>query len=192
MGYLPILILAGVVFALCFLVDKAFTRLFRSRRQHCSGLAVRASRRYGSAGVIVGFFGIAGLLSGLNGQVLLIVAGCVLLAVGLGLTVYYLSFGVYYDKDTLLYTEFGRKGREYRFQDILGQKLYRLQGGGLFLELHMADGGTIHIQPGTMEGTEDFLNHAYDAWRRQKGLSEEECTFHSTADSCWFPTMEDT
>lgn len=192
MQYLAFAILVGLVFLACFGVDKGFTRLFRNKKQHRSGLAVRANRRYGSIGMVVLFFGAAGLLSGLGGQILLVVAGIVLLAVGVGLIVYYLSFGVYYDEDTMLLCVFGKREREYRFQDILGQKLYRLQGGGIFVELYLTDGQTVHIQPGTMEGTEAFLSHAYAAWQRQKGLSDGDCPFHDPSNSIWFPTMEDT
>lgn len=192
MEYLVILAIALLVFGACFGLDRAFTRLFRNKKQHRSGLAVRANRRYVSIGVVVMFFGVSGLLSGLGGQTLAVVAGIVLILVGVGLTVYYLSFGVYYDGDTLLFCTFGKRGREYRFQDIQGQKLYRLQGGGVFVELYLEDGETIHIQPGTMEGAEAFLNHASAAWQRQKGLSDADCPFRNTDDSIWFPTVEDT
>lgn len=191
MQYLGFILLIGLVLLICFGVDKGFTRLFRSKKQHRSGLAVRANRRYGSIGMVVVFFGMAGLLTGLGGQILMVVAGIVLLIVGIGLIVYYLSFGVYYDTDTMLLCTFGKREREYRFQDILGQKLYRLQGGGILVELYLSDGRTVHIQPGTMEGTEAFLSHAYAAWQRQKGLSDEDCPFHDISNSIWFPVMED-
>lgn len=192
MQYLAILLIALPVFGLCFAVDRGFVRLFRNRRQHQTGLAVRANRRYAAIGAVVAFFGVAGLLGGIGGRTLAVVAGIVLLVVGLGLLAYHLSFGIYYDEDTLLYCTPGKRGREYRFQDILGQKLYQLQGGGVFVELYMCDGHTIHIQPGTMEGAEAFLSHAYAAWQRQKGLKDEDCPFHDPAGSIWFPTMEDT
>ena len=60
MGILRILLIAVLVFGLCFLADKGFSRLFRSKVQHRSGLAVRASKRYGSFGVILLVLGIPG------------------------------------------------------------------------------------------------------------------------------------
>lgn len=192
MQYLALLILAALVFALCFALDKVFVKLFRNKTQHQSGMALRANKRYGSIGLVVAFFGIAGLLSGLGGQKLMLFAGAVLMVTGMGLIIYYLSFGVFYDEDTLLCSAFGRKDRVYRFGDIQGQKLYRIQGGNILVELYMTDGNTIHIQPGTMDGAEAFLNHAYAAWQRQKKLTPEDCTFHDASNSIWFPIMEDT
>lgn len=188
MQYLALLIIAALVFAICFGLDKAFVKLFRNKTQHQSGMALRANKRYGSIGLVVAFFGIAGLLSGLGGQKLMLVAGTVLVVTGMSLIIYYL----FYDEDTLLYSAFGRKSRVYRFEDIQGQKLYRLQGGNILVELYMADGTTLHVQPGTMDGAEAFLNYAYAGWQRQKKLSTGDCSFYDASNSIWFPTMEDT
>ena len=43
MTFFLILLIAAAVFGLCFAVDKAFAKLFRSKAQHRSGLAIRAS-----------------------------------------------------------------------------------------------------------------------------------------------------
>ena len=53
-----ILLVAAAVFGVCFLVDKAFAKLFRSKAQHRSGKAVRANKRYGLFGVILLVLGI--------------------------------------------------------------------------------------------------------------------------------------
>ena len=47
MTFFLILLIAAAVFGLCFAVDKAFAKLFRSKAQHRSGRAVRANKRYG-------------------------------------------------------------------------------------------------------------------------------------------------
>ena len=52
MQLFPILVIAAIVFGLCYLVDKTFTRAFRSKAQHMSGRAVRLTKRYGVFGVI--------------------------------------------------------------------------------------------------------------------------------------------
>ena len=62
MSVVFILLVAAAVFGLCFAVDKLFTKLFRSRAQHRSGMAVRASKRYGAFGVILMVLGVAALL----------------------------------------------------------------------------------------------------------------------------------
>ena len=56
--FLPLALVAAVIFGICFLVDKAFTKLFRSKAQHRSGMAVRANKRYGLFGVILTVLGI--------------------------------------------------------------------------------------------------------------------------------------
>ena len=60
------LLVAAGVFGVCFLVDRLFTRLFRSRAQHRSGMAVRAGKRYGAFGVILMVLGVAALIFGEN------------------------------------------------------------------------------------------------------------------------------
>jgi len=48
-----IILVAALVFGICYLVDKGFTRLFRSKAQHRSGKAIRASKRYGGIGTVL-------------------------------------------------------------------------------------------------------------------------------------------
>ena len=42
---IPIILIIAVVFLLCYLADKGFTKLFRGKVQHQSGKSVRLSRR---------------------------------------------------------------------------------------------------------------------------------------------------
>ena len=161
MEYIGVLLLAALVFGGCWLLDKGFVAMFRNKAQHKSGLAVRANKRYGSIGLILAVLGIAGIFSGLEGQLLMLIGGIVLLLVGIGLIVFYLSFGIFYDGDTMLLTGFGKKDKVYRFREIKGQKLYLIQGGTVVVELHMEDGRTINVQTGTMEGAYSFLDHAF-------------------------------
>ena len=113
------------------------------------------------------------------------------LIVGAGLVVYYLSFGVFYDEDTLLLTGFGKKPRSWKFCQIRSQKLYMIQGGSVVVELHMDDGNTVSVQTRSMEGTYPFLDHAFSAWCRQKGICPETCEFHDPSNSKWFPDTEE-
>ena len=45
MQFVATLLIAAAVFGVCFLVDKGFTKLFRSKTQHRSGMAVRANKK---------------------------------------------------------------------------------------------------------------------------------------------------
>ena len=186
-----ILLIAAAVFGLCFAVDKAFTKIFRSKAQHRSGLAVRASKRYGLFGVILSVLGIMAACVGIADGSVLLWGGIIVLLMGLGLAVYYLSFGVFYDGETFLLSRFGKKDVTYRFDQIKGQKLYLVQGGNIIIELHMTDGGTVSLQS-TMDGVYPFLDTAFAAWCMQTGRDPQSCDFHDPSQSLWFPTVEET
>ena len=190
MTFFLILLIVAAVFGLCFAVDKAFAKLFRSKAQHRSGMAVRANKRYGLFGVILSVLGIMAVCVGMTDGPVLLWGGIVVLLMGAALAVYYLSFGVFYDGETFLLSRFGKKEVTYRFSDIKGQKLYMVQGGNVIIELHMADGGTVSLQS-TMDGVYPFLDTAFAAWCLQTGRDPQSCDFHDPSQSLWFPTVED-
>ena len=190
MTFFLILLIAAAVFGLCFAVDKAFAKLFRSKAQHRSGMAVRANKRYGLFGVILSVLGIMAVCVGMTDGPVLLWGGIVVLLMGAALAVYYLSFGVFYDGETFLLSRFGKKEVTYRFSDIKGQKLYLVQGGNVVIELHMADGNTVSLQS-TMDGVYPFLDTAFAAWCLQTGRDPQSCDFHDPSQSLWFPPVED-
>ena len=190
MELIAILLVAAVVFGICNLVDKAFTKAFRSKAQHRSGKAVRVSKRFGVFGVILTVLGIMAICVGVTDGPLLLWGGVTGLIVGICLAVYYLSFGIFYDGETFLQSRFGKKDVVYYFKDIKGQKLYVIQGGSTLVELHMTDGHTVSLQS-TMDGVYPFLDTAFAAWCLQTGRDPQSCDFHDPSQSLWFPTVED-
>ena len=190
MTFFLILLIAAAVFGLCFAVDKAFAKLFRSKAQHRSGRAVRANKRYGLFGVILSVLGIMAICVGISDGSVLLWGGVIVLLMGIFLAVYYLSFGVFYDGETFLLSRFGKKEVTYRFSEIKGQKLYLVQGGNVIIELHMEDGGTVSLQS-TMDGVYPFLDTAFAAWCMQTGRDPQNCDFHDPSQSLWFPTVEE-
>ena len=191
MEFIAIMLIAAAVFGVCYLVDKAFTKAFRSKAQHRSGKAVRAAKRYGIFGVLLTVVGILAVCVGITDGWVLLGGGIIVLLMGAGLIVYYLSFGVFYNDDSILYARLGKKDVTYEYRDILGQKLYLVQGGSIVVELHMADGSVVSVQS-TMDGVYPFLDAAFAAWCSQTGRNPEECEFHDPAQSLWFPTVEET
>ena len=185
-----ILLIAAAVFGLCFAVDKAFAKLFRSKAQHRSGMAVRANKRYGLFGVILSVLGVMAICVGISDGSVLLWGGIIVLLMGICLAVYYLSFGVFYDGETFLLSRFGKKDITYRFDQIQGQKLYLVQGGNVIIELHMTDGNTVSLQS-TMDGVYPFLDTAFAAWCLQTGRDPQSCDFHDPSQSLWFPAVED-
>lgn len=188
MGFAGVIIMAAVTFGVCFALDKLYTRTFRNKEQHATGLSVRANKRYGVVGVLMVVLGIAAVIFGIPEDTVLWVCGLLIIAVGIGLIVYYLSFGVYYDADSFIVSSFGKKSRTYRFGDIKAQQLY-VASGTVVIELHMKDNQTVSLQAG-MEGVYAFMDIAFDGWCRQTGVERENCDFYDPAQSCWFPAWE--
>lgn len=188
MEILGVILVCTVVFGVCFLIDKGFTKLFRSQQQHKSGKSVRLNKKYGAIGLIVAVLGVAALFSGLNNGALLIAGGCLLILVGIGLVVYYMTFGVFYDDDSFILTTFAKPSTTYHYRDIVAQQLYNSYGN-ILIELHLMDGRTVQLQAG-MEGVYPFLDHAFSAWLRQTGKRQEDCPYYDPANSCWFPPVE--
>lgn len=185
--YIALLIVLAVVFGVCFLVDKIFTKLFRGKTQHNTGKAVKLNKKFGSIGLILAVMGLAGVFTGFQQNWLLFIGGWVLIVVGIGLVIYYLSFGVYYDEESFIVSTFGKRSITYRFADITGQQLYT-SAAGILIELYLHGGGSVQLQPG-MTGVDAFMNHAFMAWLKQTGKSREECGFYDPDNSCWFPPV---
>lgn len=191
MEYVLIAIVIAVVLGMCFLLDFLFKKLFRSQAQHRSGLAVRLHKRYATIGIIMIVLGVAALIAAFTQEQthwLLLGGGVLITVVGIALVVYYLATGIFYDRDSFIYTTLGKKNKVYYYRDIRAQQLYN-NAGQLLIELFMADGTAVQVQ-GSMIGAVEFLDHAYDAWVRQTGRREEDCAFHDTANSIWFPPVE--
>lgn len=189
MEYIAVIILAALVFCACYLVDKGFVKLFRNQSQHRSGKAVRLSHRYGSAGLILFVFGVAVLFAGIGKNWLLLVCGVLLMLVGVALTVYYMTFGVFYDEDGFVLTTFGKKSTLYPYRAIQAQQLYVTTGQQVILELYMEDGRSVQLQS-AMPGVYDFMDKAFAKWLEQTGRKQEDCDFYNPKNSCWFPPVE--
>ena len=187
---IPILLIASIIFGICYLVDKTFSKLFRSKAQHRSGMAVRANKRYGLFGVVLTVLGILAVCVGITDGPVLLWGGIIVLLMGAGLIGYYLSFGIFYDGESLLLQRFGKKDETHYYRDIVGQKLYLIQGGNIVVELHMTDGSAVSVQS-SFEGVYPFLDTAFAGWCLQTGRDPQSCDFHDPSQSLWFPTVED-
>ena len=184
---MEILLLIGATFLLCWLVDKGFHKLFRSKPQHVSGKAVRLSKYYALGGLILSVLGISATITGAADSILLLAGGIIVLLAGICMIVWYMCFGIFYDGDSFVLTTFGRKSVTYRYGQIRGQLLYNNRGH-ILVELHMTDGQAFHLQH-NMTNVSSFLDTAYDGWCAQRGLAKEQ-DFHDPENSCWFPSAE--
>ncbi len=189
MEWIAVILVAALAFALCFGVDKGFTRLFRSRAQHRSGKSVRLNRKYGAIGAVVLVLGLAAVLAGLGENGWMVAGGVFLMAIGAALAVYYMTFGVYYDGEGFLLATFGRKSKLYPYSQIVCQQLYNSHGS-ILIELHLSDGRAVQLQAG-MTGVYPFLDYAFARWCSQKEIDPGTCSFHDPENSCWFPGKEE-
>ena len=182
-----IVLVAAATFLLCWLLDKGFQKAFRSAPQHMSGKSVRLNKYNGLAGVILTLLGIVSMVFG--GEMLLLVGGGIVLRMGIGFMVYYMGFGDFYDDESFLVMAAGKKNREYRYNQIQTQQLYR-NGGHILVELHMTDGTAVQVQS-NMVGVYPFLDTAFAGWCLQTGRDPQSCDFHDPSQSLWFPTQEE-
>lgn len=180
--------IGAVTFGVCFLVDRGSKKLVRGKVQHLSGLSVRLHKRYATIGLILAVLGLCAIFAGVEQSLLLLVGGIVVVFMGVGLIVYYCSFGIYYDDDSMLISSFGKRSTVYRYNQIRGQMLYNA-GGSVLVELQMKDGKAVMVQS-TMTGAYAFLDYAFARWCHQLGRDPEQCEFHDPENSRWFPMME--
>ena len=187
---MPVILVVLGTFALCFAVDKGFTKIFRGKKEHQSGLSVKLNKKYGLVGILLTVLGIAALIAGIReGSGLLMVGGPIVSLMGIGLLVYYMTFGIFYDEDGFILTTFGKKSISYRYAEIKGQQLYNASGA-IVIELHLTDGRAVQLQA-SMEGAYVFMDKAFFRWLDQTGRVQEECEFFDPQNSCWFPPVDD-
>lgn len=189
MEFVIVIAVMAAAFGLFFLIDKGFTKVFRSKAQHKSGKSVRLNKRYCAFGLILFALGVAAIFAGMPSNLLLIIGGAVVGMVGICLIVYYMTFGIFYDEDSFILMTFGKKDKTYRYQDIRTQQLFN-SSGNIIIELNLSDGRTVHVH-GNMEGTYSFMDTAFLGWLRQNGHNREDCPFYDPENSCWFPKVEE-
>ena len=189
MQLIPLLLIVAVIFAICYLVDKTFSKLFRSKAQHRSGLAVRISKTYGIIGTVLIILGVLAVITPDSGY-LLLVGGILVLIMGASLAAYYLTKGIFYDGESFLVSGLMKKGRTYSYRQIREQRLYLIQGGSIVVDLIMDDGSSVSLQS-TMSGVYPFLDTAFAGWCLQTGRDPQSCDFHDPSKHWWFPHEEE-
>ena len=182
-------LLVVLCFAVFFGIDKGFQKLFRNRSQHKSGNAVRFHKRYATIGLGLSIIGIVAIVVGVTQSPALWIGGIFVVLCGIGLVIYYLTFGIYYDRDDFLVETFGKKPVAYRYSQIKNQQLYQLQGGATMVELHMNDGTSVQVTS-QMPGYDKFLDYAFARWCQQRNKNPKACDFHDPDNSIWFPMVE--
>ena len=189
MTWMTYLIVIAMTFGVLFLLDWGFHKLFRKEHEYNTGMSVHLNKRYLVAGILLAVLGVAmlgQLTKGFNW--ILVLAAAVLEIMGIGLLVYYNTFGIFFDKETFIYRAFRHKAATYRYEDIRSQQLFTT-AGGIMVEVDLADGSVMSLQS-NMDGMYTFLDHACFARMRQMNVEPRECKWFDKSNSCWFPPRE--
>ncbi len=186
--YVWILAMAALTLGVCFLLDKLFSKVFRGTQQHRSGHSVKLRKRVATFGLLVVLLGAVCVIFYWGTHPVIFWSGWILLLMGCGMLAYYLSFGIFYDKEGFVYSRFCRKSQTYTYSQIQRQQLYNSQGS-ILVELYLSDGTTVPVQD-NMEGGFAFLDYAFDRWLQARGMSQEDCAFYNPQKCCWFPGAE--
>ena len=189
MEFLLILILAAAIFGICRMVDKSFTKAFRDKAQHRSGMAVRVSKMYGIMGIVLSIIGVMAIVVGLH-NILLLIGGIIVLTMGAAMAVYYLTKGIFYDGESFLISNPCKKDVVHFYNEIREQRLYVVQGGSVIIELYLTDGSSVSLVS-TMDGVYPFLDTAFAGWCLQTGRDPQSCDFHDPSRHWWFPHEEE-
>ena len=190
MTWVIYLTVIAATFGVLFLGDWLFRKYFRREHEYQTGMVVHLNKRLLVAGVLLAALGVAMLGQMAKGfSWVLVLAAAILEIMGIGLLIYYNSFGVFFDLDTFIYRNFRQKAKTYRYEDIVSQQLFTT-AGGIMVELDLADGRTLSLQQ-NMDGMYAFLDHACFARLRQLGQEPRECKWFDKSQSCWFPPREE-
>ncbi len=180
----------AATFGVMFLLDMGFQKFFRKEHQYHTGLAIHLNKRYLVAGILITALGVAMFGQLANGfRWILVLAAVILEIMGIGLLIYYNTFGVFYDEDTFIYRSFGHRPETYRYEDIKSQQLFTTSGG-IMVELDLSDGRTMSLHQ-NMDGMYAFLDKASLARFRQLGIENSTCKWFDKSNSCWFPPREE-
>ena len=189
MKYLPVAIVAILTFGICYLADAGFKKLFRSKSQHKSGLSVKAGKSNAIFGILLMVVGLGALCSSSFNGILRWIAGPLMVLVGLFLIGFYVSFGIYYDDESFLYSRLGRRSKTYKYRDIKSQQLF-VSGSNMIIELHLSDGLAIQLQS-SMAGFDSFMNKAFEGWISQLGKCKADCAHYDPQKYSWFPNAQE-
>lgn len=163
MQYLFLLGFAGVIFGLCFLVDRLWQKWFPKDLRK----VVRLPRKTVIFGIVLTFLGCFFLLNFFDELSAYLRMGCVLVSLmGLLLLGRYATFSIRYDEEGFLYRSFGKKPISCKYGDILGQRSV-LTRAGVQTALYVPD-GEVPLDS-SMVGLHDFLKTAFSVWCRETG-----------------------
>jgi len=167
MQYLLYFLLIGAIFGLIALGDFLLKKILPKSR-YDTAQAVRLPRYSFILGLIVAMVGfIAILYVPRETEAFLWYGGWIVLVMGIGMLVNFFATGIFYDEEGFTYRVLFKKPRTYRYSDITAQRTF-VAKSGWNTSLYAKD-EEIQLYA-AMQGVSEFLNKAFFAWCRQKGI----------------------
>ena len=171
MKYAFLAAFAAAIFGLCFLVDFVLKKLTPYDPRKSVGRAVRPPRRGSVIGILMLFFGLTAILFYASRMEAMWIVLCAVVALaGVFLLVQNLSCALYYDDEGFSYRELRKRRKDYRYEQIEGQRS-ALTRGGVQTVLFVA-GDAIPLYE-AMDGLRPFLQTAFRRWCEEKQIDPE-------------------
>lgn len=169
MKYVFLALFCGVVFLICFLIDKLLQKLFPKHELENSKNVVRPPRKSAVFGVLLLVFPLMALLFWMpeEGDPLLTICCIGAMLMGAFLLFTFFSVAIYYGEDGFLYKTLRGGKKEYRYADIRGQRSLMTRGGVNTILFVGEDELNLYS---AMQNLNPFLKHAFFRWCQAKGI----------------------
>ena len=169
MQYVFLLIIAVLVFGVCFLIDLLVKKLRPKSDLEKGKQVVRLPRRSAIWGVILVLFPLVVLLFWLppEGDTMLTIGCAVAMVFGAILLIQFGSFAIHYDDTQFMYRDLRHKKKIYTYDQIRGQQSLMTRGG-IQSTLFVSE-DVIEVYS-AMQGLGDFLSKAFFRWCEAKGI----------------------
>ena len=168
MIYIIYILLIAAIFGLIALLDFLLRKLLPKPRHAQAGNVVRMPRYSFIFGILLSVFAVFALLIVPTGtQKALWIACWIVLAMGAFLLFNFFRFGIFFDEEGFTYRTLTRKPRSYRYDQIRAQESF-LARSGWNSTLYVGEDEV--SLTAAMQGVDKFLNKAFFAWCRQKGI----------------------
>lgn len=168
MIYFLYFLMIAAIFGLVALCDLLLKKFLPKPKHAQAGNVVRMPRYSFIFGLLLTVFSLFALLYvSFAEQKALWLSAWAVLAMGVFLLFNFFRVGIFYDEEGFTYRALTKKARSYRYDEITAQQTF-LAKSGWNSTLYMTDGEV--PLTAAMQGVDRFLNKAFFAWCRQKGI----------------------
>lgn len=185
MKIILLLILCGLVFLVCFLVDRLLQKLFPKSDLEKSKNVVRPARRSAIIGILLLLAAVLAAVFVLPREMdMIVLLGCITAAIfGIILLVGYFSVSIHFDEEQFQYQDRKSGKKVYRYEQIRGQRSLMTRGG---IHTTLFVGGDTIPLYSSMQNLAPFLEKAFFKWCRVKQI-DPDTVENNPRMFTWFP-----